>query len=246
MRTAVVTGASSGIGAATAVALAKDGWRVALGARRMDRLGEVAQRCGRDVIVHRLDVTDQASVDAFVAALPGCDLLVNNAGGAHGLRSVGDAVDAEWEWMWQTNVMGTVRMTRALLPALLASGDGIVVTIASIAAHVPYAGGGGYNAVKFAQRGLAGALRADLAGLPVRVTQVDPGMVRTEFSVVRFSGDAERAEATYAGITPLEADDVAECVRWVASLPARVNIDRVVVLARDQVGVVKAPPRARG
>jgi NADP-dependent 3-hydroxy acid dehydrogenase YdfG len=244
MRIAVVTGASSGIGAASAIALARDGWRVALGARRTERLHEVAALCGPDAIVQRLDVTDQASVDAFAAAVPTCQLLVNNAGGAHGLRPISQALDAEWEWMIQTNVMGTMRMTRALLPKLLASQDGIVITIASIAAHYPYAGGGGYNAAKFAQSGLVGALRADLAGLPVRVTEVDPGLVRTEFSLVRFGGDVARAQAAYAGITPLTAEDVAECVRWIASLPSHVNIDRLAVLARDQVGPVKVPPRS--
>jgi NADP-dependent 3-hydroxy acid dehydrogenase YdfG len=185
-------------------------------------------------------------VDQFAAQVPECQLLVNNAGGAHGLRSIGEALDAEWEWMLQTNVMGTMRMTRAFLPKLLESGDGIVITIASIAAQYPYAGGGGYNAAKFAERGLVGALRADLAGLPVRVTQIDPGLVHTEFSLVRFEGDAKRAAATYAGVTPLIADDVAECVRWVASLPARVNIDHVAVLARDQVGPAKVSPKTPG
>ncbi|MDR1428277.1 MAG: SDR family NAD(P)-dependent oxidoreductase [Bifidobacteriaceae bacterium] len=244
MRTAVVTGASSGIGAATAVALARDNWRVVLGARRTDRLAEVAKRCGPNAIVQRLDVTDQASVDALAGGLQECTLLVNNAGGAHGLRSIAEAQDGEWEWMLQTNVMGTMRVTRALLPLLLASGDGIVITIASIAAHYPYAGGSGYNAAKFAERGLVGALRADLAGLPVRVTEIDPGLVRTEFSLVRFDGDESRADATYEGITPLVADDVAECVRWVASLPSHVNIDGLSVLARDQIGPVKTTPKA--
>ena len=231
---AVVTGASSGIGAATARALAADGWDVVVGARRADRLATVAAEIG--AAAHALDVTDPASVDAFVAAVPSCHLLVNNAGGALGLAPVAEADDDHWRTMYETNVLGTVRMVRGLLPALEASGDGQVVTIGSIAGYEPYPGGAGYNAAKFAVRAVMGVLRQELLGRPVRVCEVDPGLVEIEFSLVRFGGDADRAAAVYEGVEPLSADDVAECVRWVASRPSHVNIDQLVVLARDQAG----------
>ena len=231
---AVVTGASSGIGAATARALAADGWDVVVGARRTDRLATVAAEIG--AAAHALDVTDPASVDAFVAAVPSCRLLVNNAGGALGLAPVAEADDDHWRTMYETNVLGTVRMVRGLLPALEASGDGQVVTIGSIAGYEPYPGGAGYNAAKFAVRAVMGVLRQELLGRPVRVCEVDPGLVETEFSLVRFGGDADRAAAVYEGVEPLSADDVAECVRWVASRPSHVNVDQLVVLARDQAG----------
>jgi NADP-dependent 3-hydroxy acid dehydrogenase YdfG len=232
--TAVVTGASSGIGAATARALAADGWDVVVGARRIDRLEEVAAAVGGRA--HALDVTDGASVDAFVAAVPECRLLVNNAGGALGLTSVAEADESQWQMMYDTNVLGVVRVTKGLLGALEASGDGQVVTIGSIAAHEPYPGGAGYNAAKFAVRAVMSVLRQELLGRPVRVCEIDPGMVETEFSLVRFEGDADRAAKVYEGVTPLTADDIAECVRWVASRPGHVNIDQMIVLARDQAG----------
>ena len=232
--TAVVTGASSGIGAATARALAADGWDVVVGARRVDRLDALeAEIGGRS---HPLDVTDGALVDAFVASVGACRLLVNCAGGALGLSSITDADEAQWQTMYDTNVLGVLRMTQGLLPALEASGDGQVVTIGSIAGYDPYPGGAGYNAAKFAVRALMGVLRQELLGRPVRVCEIDPGLVETEFSLVRFGGDAERAAAVYAGVEPLSAEDVAECVRWVAARPPHVNVDQLVVLARDQVG----------
>jgi len=232
--TAVVTGASSGIGAATARALAGDGWDVVVGARRVDRLDALADELGGRA--HELDVTDPASVDAFVASVPACRLLVNCAGGALGLSPIAEADEAEWRTMYDTNVLGVLRVTQRLLPALEASGDGQVVTIGSIAGSEPYAGGGGYNAAKFAVRAFMGVLRQELLGRPVRVCEIDPGLVETEFSLVRFGGDAERAAAVYAGVDPLSADDIAECVRWVAARPPHVNIDQMVVLARDQAG----------
>jgi len=233
-RTAVVTGASSGIGASTARALAVDGWDVVIGARRVDRIDALAAEIGGRA--HRLDVTDAASVDAFVASVGDCRLLVNNAGGALGLSSIADADERQWRAMYDTNVLGALRMTQGLLPALEASGDGQVVTVGSIAGYEPYPGGAGYNAAKFAVRAFMGVLRQELLGRPVRVCEIDPGMVETEFSLVRFDGDADRAAAVYAGVEPLSADDVAECVRWVAARPAHVNIDQLVVLARDQAG----------
>ncbi|HEY7073490.1 MAG TPA: SDR family NAD(P)-dependent oxidoreductase, partial [Acidimicrobiales bacterium] len=234
---AVVTGASSGIGAATARALAGDGWEVVVGARRADRIEALAAEIGGRGRV--LDVTDPASVDAFVATVPACRLLVNNAGGALGWSTVAEADDEQWQAMYDTNVLGTMRMIRGLLPALEASGDGHVVMIGSIAGHEPYPNGAGYNAAKFAVRAVSGVLRQELLGRPVRVSEIDPGMVETEFSVVRFGGDAERAAKVYEGVTPLRAEDVAECVRWVASRPSHVNVDQMIVLARDQAGAQK-------
>jgi NADP-dependent 3-hydroxy acid dehydrogenase YdfG len=240
---AVVTGASSGIGASTARALAADGWEVVVGARRVDRIEALAAEIGGRA--HVLDVSDTASVDEFVAAVPGCRLLVNDAGGALGLTPVAEADEHQWRSMYETNVLGVVRMTKALLPALEASGDGHVVTIGSIAGHEPYPGGAGYNAAKFAVRAVMAVLRQELLGRPVRVSEIDPGMVETEFSLVRFGGDAERAAAVYEGVTPLSPDDVAECVCWVASRPSHVNIDQLIVLARDQAGARQVHRRPR-
>lgn len=231
---AVVTGASSGIGAATARHLVVAGFDVVLGARRIERLEELAGSLGSRALALPLDVTDQASVEAFCAGVPEVRVLVNNAGGAKGLGPISAAVEDDWRWMYETNVLGTMRMTRALLPALVASGDGLVVSIGSIAAVEPYQGGAGYNAAKHASRAVMDVLRLELIGQPVRVTQIDPGMVHTEFSHVRFGGDEERASAVYRGLTPLSADDVAEIVAFVATRPAHVDIDNVVVRPRDQ------------
>jgi NADP-dependent 3-hydroxy acid dehydrogenase YdfG len=162
--------------------------------------------------------------------------LVNNAGGAFGLGPIEDADLAEWQAMYDTNVLGILRMTRALLPKLIDSGDGHVIVIGSIAAHEPYPGGAGYNAAKFAARAVTAVLRQELLGRPVRVTEVDPGMVETEFSLVRFAGDADRAAMVYEGVTPLSPDDIAECITFAATRPSHVNIDSMIVLARDQAG----------
>ncbi len=240
-RTAVVTGASSGIGAATATRLAAEGFHVVVGARRLDRLAEVAEPLGATALP--LDVTDTDSVEAFCAQVPECHLLVNNAGGALGRDSIAEADEARWQAMYDSNVLGVLRMTRALLPKLIASGDGHVITIGSIAAIEPYPGGGGYNAAKFAVRGVMGVLRHELLGEPVRVTEIDPGMVETEFSLVRFDGDRARADAVYEGMTPLTAADVADCVAWAATRPSWVNIDQIVVLARDQAGATRVHRR---
>lgn len=237
-KTAVVTGASSGIGAATARALARAGFHVYLGARRQDRLQEVADSIAGDggtATVIPLDVSDQASVDAFAAGLPDAlHLLVNNAGGAQGLEKVEAAVDDKWRWMWEVNVLGTMRMTRALLPRLRASGDGHVLNIGSIAGFETYSGGAGYTGAKHAERALTRTLRLELFGEPIRVTEVSPGLAETEFSLIRFDGDADRAKSVYQGMDPLTADDVAECVVWAATRPSRVNIDEIVVRPRDQ------------
>jgi NADP-dependent 3-hydroxy acid dehydrogenase YdfG len=242
---AVVTGASSGIGAATARALAADGWRVLVGARRVDRIEALAARIGGGS--HPLDVDDAASVERFAAFVRAAEdaeggvvgpsrLLVNNAGGAFGWAPVADADERQWRAMYETNVLGVVRMIKAVLQMLEAHGDGMVVTVGSIAGHDPYPNGAGYNAAKFAVRATMSALRQELLGRPVRVCEIDPGMVETEFSLVRFGGDAERAAAVYEGVTPLTAEDVAECIRWVAARPPHVNVDQLVVLARDQAG----------
>jgi NADP-dependent 3-hydroxy acid dehydrogenase YdfG len=241
---AVVTGASSGIGAAAARALAGDGWRVLVGARRVDRIEALAAEIG--ALAHQLDVDDSGSVARFAAFVAAVDdeggsvgpsrLLVNNAGGAFGWAPVAEADEQQWRAMYETNVLGAVRMIKALLATLEAHGDGTVVTVGSIAGHEAYPNGAGYNAAKFAVRAVMSALRQELLGRPVRVCEVDPGMVETEFSLVRFGGDAARAAAVYAGMTPLTAEDVAECIRWVAARPPHVNVDQLVVLARDQAG----------
>jgi NADP-dependent 3-hydroxy acid dehydrogenase YdfG len=237
-RTAVVTGASSGIGAATARALAAAGYRVFLGARRQDRLREVAEAiaaAGGAATPLPLDVTDDASIASFAGQVPqDLHLLVNNAGGAKGLERIEAAEDDKWRWMWEVNVLGTLRMTRALLPQLRASGDGHVVNVGSIAGFETYAGGAGYTAAKHAERALTRTLRRELLGEAIRVTDVAPGLVETEFALVRFAGDAERARAVYRGMEPLTAGDVADCIVWAATRPPRVNIDEIVVRPRDQ------------
>jgi NADP-dependent 3-hydroxy acid dehydrogenase YdfG len=235
--TAVVTGASSGIGAATARALAGAGFEVVLGARRDDRLAALAAEIGPNASAHHLDVTDIASVDAFTQSIPECRVLINNAGGAHGLESIAQANEADWQAMYDSNVLGTLRMTKALLPKLIASGDGIVVTVGSVAAFEPYAGGAGYNAAKHATKALMDVLRLELVGQPVRVSEIDPGMVETEFSLVRFGGDEARADQVYQGITPLRANDIAEAIAFVVTRPSHVDIDTIVIRPRDQARV---------
>lgn len=232
-RVAVVTGASSGIGAATAAALARAGFSVVAGARRLDRLREVAEPIGARALP--LDVTDPASVESFAAAVGSpVHLLVNNAGGALGLEPVSAADDERWRRMWETNVLGTVRVTRALLPAIEASGDGHVIDVGSTAGFETYRGGAGYTGAKHALAALTRTLRLELLGRPVRVTEVAPGLVETEFSTVRFGGDTARAAAVYRGMTPLSAEDVADCIAWAATRPSHVNVDLLVVRPRDQ------------
>lgn len=231
---AVVTGASSGIGAAAARRLASEGFDVVLGARRVGRLQEVASSIGPAARALELDVTDAASVDAFCTAIDDCRLLVNNAGGALGRDSVAEANEDQWTWMYEANVLGVLRVTKALLPKLVASGDGHVITIGSIAGIEPYPGGAGYNAAKHAVRAVMDVLRMELLGQPVRVSEIDPGMVETEFSIVRFGGDEDAAAKVYEGMTPLTADDIADCIAWVATRPSHVDIDQIVVRPRDQ------------
>jgi NADP-dependent 3-hydroxy acid dehydrogenase YdfG len=233
-RTAVVTGASSGIGAATARRLAAEGYDVIAAARRLDRLTALAAETGARAVV--LDVTDEASVRALADQIETCHLLVNNAGGAFGFAPIEAATDDDWQRMWDVNVMGTMRMTRALLPKLEASGDGVVVNMTSTAGHGVYENGGGYVAAKHAERALSETLRLEVFGKPIRVVEIAPGMVATEeFSLNRLGGDADRAAAVYAGVPgPLSADDIADCVTWAATRPWNVNIDLIVVRPRAQ------------
>ena len=231
-RIAIVTGASSGIGAATARALSRDGFELVLGARRLERLEALAAEIGGRAV--RLDVADPASVEELAAAVSACDVLVNNAGGALGLEPLAAADEEKWRQMYESNVLGTMRMTRALLPALVASGDGHVVNVTSIAGFETYRGGAGYTAAKHAQRALTRTLRLELLGQPVRVTEVAPGMVETEFSLVRFDGDEEAADRVYEGMRPLSGEEVAECIRWAVAQPSHVNVDEIVVRPRAQ------------
>jgi NADP-dependent 3-hydroxy acid dehydrogenase YdfG len=234
--TAVVTGASSGIGEAAARRLSAAGFDVVLGARRLDRLVAIAAELP-GARAFPLDVADPASVDSFCAEVPDCRVLVNNAGGALGLEPIAQADEEKWRQMWETNVMGTLRMTRGLLDKLVASGDGLVINIGSVAAFERYPGGAGYHAAKSAERAITDVLRMELLGRPVRVSEIDPGMVETEFSLVRFGGNAERADAVYAGVDPLSAQDIAECIAFVATRPSHVDIDEMVVRPRDQARV---------
>ena len=228
---AVVTGGSAGIGAAAARALAKDGWRVVVAARRLDRCRAVAEEIGG--VAAELDVTDQGSVDRLAAQLERVDLVVNNAGGAKQLDYLRDASDADWEWMFATNVMGTMRVTRALYPQLRES-QGLVINIGSVAGTDAYKGGAGYNAAKYGLRGATRAFRREEADQRIRVTEIDPGRVKTDFSLNRFAGDQEKADAVYEGKLNLSAEDVAEAIRWVASLPPHVNIDSLNIMPVDQ------------
>ncbi|PAT03161.1 SDR family oxidoreductase [Corynebacterium sp. NML 150383] len=230
-RVAVVTGGSAGIGAAAARALAKDGWRVVVAARRLDRCRAVAAEIGG--VAAELDVTDQGSVDRLAAQLERVDLVVNNAGGAKQLDYLRDASDADWEWMFATNVMGTMRVTRALYPQLRES-EGLVINIGSVAGTDAYKGGAGYNAAKYGLRGATRAFRREEADQRIRVTEIDPGRVKTDFSLNRFAGDQEKADAVYEGKLNLSAEDVAEAIRWVASLPPHVNIDSLNIMPVDQ------------
>ncbi len=231
-RVAVVTGASSGIGAATARTLAAQGFHVVAVARRADRIDALAAEIGGTAVM--ADVTDDAAVDALAAGLARVDVLVNNAGGAKGLSPVADADLEHWRWMWETNVLGTLRVTRALLPKLIDSGDGLIVTVTSIAALETYDNGSGYTSAKHAQGALHRTLRGELLGKPVRLTEIAPGAVETEFSLVRFDGDQDRADAVYQGITPLTPGDVAEVIGFVASRPSHVDLDQIVIRPRDQ------------
>ncbi|GGK54199.1 oxidoreductase [Planomonospora parontospora subsp. parontospora] len=231
----MVTGASSGIGAATARRLVQEGFDVVAAARRRDRLDELAAEV-QGIRPATLDVTSPESVAELAASLDRCDVLVNNAGGAIGLEPVASGDPADWQRMYDVNVLGSLRVTQALLPKLIASGDGVLVMLTSVAGLVSYEGGGGYNAAKHAQTSMTEVLRLELCGEPVRIVEIAPGMVHTEeFSLTRFRGDAERAEQVYQGVPgPLSADDVADAVAWCVTRPWNVNIDRLVIRPRAQ------------
>ncbi|MCO8306589.1 SDR family NAD(P)-dependent oxidoreductase [Streptomyces sp. RKCA744] len=238
-RTAVITGASSGIGAATARRLAAAGFRVVLAARRKDRVEALAAElteAGHEAEAYVLDVTDRAAVESFAAGLDRCDVLVNNAGSAIGTETVATADPADWRAMYEVNVVGVLQVTQALLPALTASGDGTIVVLSSTAGHVAYEGGGGYVAAKHGAHAIAATLRLELCGEPVRVIEIAPGMVRTdEFAVNRYRGDEAQAAAVYEGVAePLTADDVADTVEWAVTRPSHVNIDMMVIRPRAQ------------
>jgi NADP-dependent 3-hydroxy acid dehydrogenase YdfG len=231
-RTALVTGASSGIGAATVRSLAAAGFEVVGAARRLELIGEVARGVGGRAL--RLDVTDPDSVAEVAEALPEVSVLVNNAGGALGLEPVAEADEANWRGMYESNVMGVMRMTKALLPKLERSGDGHIVVLGSVAGVEVYPGGGGYTAAKHAAHAVAKTLRLELLGKPIRVSEVAPGMVETEFSLVRFEGDEAKAEKVYEGTTPLTAEDVADAITYVVTRPPHVDVDYVSIKPTDQ------------
>jgi len=231
-KTAVVTGASSGIGEATALRLAQEGFEVVLGARRLERVEEVADRCGGRPLL--LDVTKAQSVSGFAAAIERADVLVNNAGLASRMERIEQMTDERVRLMFETNVLGLLAVTQALLPKLRESGAGHIVNIASTAGFETYPGGAGYTASKHAVRAITRTLRMELLGEPIRVTEVSPGLVETEFSLVRFDQDDKRAAKVYEGMEPLTADDVADCVAWAVTRPAHVNIDQIVVRPRAQ------------
>jgi NADP-dependent 3-hydroxy acid dehydrogenase YdfG len=238
-RTAVITGASIGIGAATAAKLAEAGYHVVLAARRLDHLDAVAARiraAGGVATPYQLDVTDRPAVAAFAGSLDRCDVLISNAGGAIGMETVADGAPADWLTMFQSNVMGTLHVTQELLPKLVASGAGTIVVMSSTAGFVAYEGGGGYAAAKHAEHAMAATMRLELYDQPVRIIEIAPGMVKTdEFALNRFRGDAERAAAIYAGVAePLTAEDIADAVTWAVTRPAHVNVDLMVLRPRAQ------------
>lgn len=244
-RRAVVTGASSGIGEATVRRLRAEGWDVLATARRAGRLQALADETGATWL--EVDVTNDhqvAALAAHVRATGGLDALVNNAGGALGLDPVERSDIEGWRQMYETNVLGTLRVTQALLPLLRERGGGDVLVLTSTAAYGAYEGGAGYTAAKHAERMLATTLRWELAGEPIRVIQIAPGAVETDFSLVRFAGDEERAAAVYAGYQPLVADDVADAIAWTLTRPANVNIDLLVVRPVAQVSNTKTARRA--
>ena len=230
MPTAVVTGASSGIGEATARALSAAGYTVIVAARRAERIERLAEEIGATALP--CDITSPEDVARLADAVGDrLDLLVNNAGGAKGLEQVTDADLDDWRWMYETNVLGTVAVTKALAPALIASGAGTIINVGSTAGRVTYEGGGGYTAAKHALAAVTETLRLELNGQPVRITEIAPGMVKTEeFSLTRFGGDAAKADSVYAGVDePLVAEDIADAITWVATRPRHVDVDLMVI-----------------
>jgi 3-hydroxy acid dehydrogenase / malonic semialdehyde reductase len=250
----LITGASSGFGAAAAHAFAAQGARLLLGARRLDRLQQVAGHArhagAAEARFHALDVSKTLSVDTFIAwareiispaqpATARLDVLVNNAGGAQGQDPVAQGKDEDWETMLQSNVLGVLRMSRAALPLMLKNPGSSIINIGSVAGHVAYEGGAAYCAAKAGELQITRALRLELNGTGIRVSTVDPGLAETEFSLVRFKGDASRAKKVYEGTRPLKGEDIAEILVWIASRPAHVNIDELIVKPTDQAAIHK-------
>jgi 3-hydroxy acid dehydrogenase/malonic semialdehyde reductase len=253
----LITGASSGFGAAAAQAFGVESAKLLLGARRVDRLERVAaearQAGALEAHFHVLDVTKTPSVETFVAWARGkmggqkdLHVLINNAGGAHGQDPVAEGRDADWETMLQTNVLGVLRVTRAALPLMPHDAGASIINIGSVAGHTAYEGGAVYCAAKAGELQITRALRMELNGTGIRVSTVDPGMVKTDFSLVRFKGDAEQAEKVYEGINPLTAEDIAEILVWVARRPPHVNIDELLVKPVDQAAMHKIYRRKAG
>lgn len=232
--TAVITGASSGIGAATARALAGAGFDVVLAARRQDRLDALVAEIGPAARAVVCDVTSQADLAALAEAVPECEIVIANAGGALGLEPVATLDDDHWRVMWETNVLGLGRTARAFADKLEASGNGRLVVITSVAGHQTYPGGGGYTSAKHAAAAVTDTLRVELLGKPIRVIEVAPGMVETEFSTVRFDGDEARAAQVYDGIDPLTAEDVAEAITWAVTRPPHMTVARLDLFPRQQ------------
>jgi 3-hydroxy acid dehydrogenase / malonic semialdehyde reductase len=249
----VISGASSGFGAAAALEFGRKGARLLLGARRTERIQDVARQCvgagAAEAHAHFLDVTSTESVTQFAQFVqkhtPSVDVLINNAGGAKGLDTVAQGKDEDWEFMVQANVLGVLRMTRALLPLLVNNPGSSIINIGSIAARTAYEGGAAYCAAKAGELMITRSLRLELCGTGVRVSTVDPGLAETEFSLVRFKGDTARAKKVYEGTEPLTAQDVAETLVWVASRPAHVCIDEMVIKPTDQAQIYKIHRRAR-
>ena len=237
---AVVTGGSKGIGAACCKALSAKGFLVGINYRgNAEKAQSLLSEMGEKGFILPADMSDIDDVEQMVKEIKQktgrVDVLVNNAGGARGLDPIADADIEHWRWMWESNVLGTLLVTRALLPKLIDSGDGLIVTVTSIAAVEIYDNGGGYTSAKHAQGVLHRTLRSELLGKPVRLTEIAPGMVQTDFSLNRFEGDEERAAKVYEGVTPLVAEDIAEVIGFVASRPSHVDLDLIVVRPRDQV-----------
>ncbi|MEO7298689.1 MAG: SDR family NAD(P)-dependent oxidoreductase [Verrucomicrobiota bacterium] len=246
----LITGASSGFGAAAARAFGAEGAKLLLGARRVDRLEKVAGEAKKagspEAHFHALDVSKTSSVNAFVnwarekiGKTNSLDVLINNAGGALGIDTVAEGKDEDWETMLQTNVLGVLRMTRAALPLMMNNPGGSIINIGSFAAHTVYEGGAVYCAAKAAQLQITKTLRLELNGTGLRVSSIDPGLAETEFSLVRFKGDKERAQKPYEGTQPLQAKDVAEILVWVANRPTHVNIDNMLIKPVDQAAIHK-------
>ncbi len=240
----LVTGASSGIGEACARVFAQAGAKLILVARRQDRLEQLAEQLSKENIgkLHllSLDVCDRAGVQSALDNLPepwsAVDILINNAGLSRGLDKVHEASIQDWEEMIDTNIKGLLYMTRSLVPGMVSRGKGHVINLGSIAGHQTYPGGSVYCATKAAVKSISEGLKQDLLGTPIRVTSVDPGMVETNFSNVRFHGDTERAKNVYQGVTPLTPDDIADVIFFCATRPPHVNINEVILMPVDQAG----------